>query len=176
MEFESKVFSKQVFDILYETGKTVSTAESCTSGRIAEALTSVPGASDYFVGGIVSYSDSIKVKMLNVDASVIEANTAVCEEVAIQMVKGSCETMGTDYAISATGFAGPGSENDIPVGTIWLACGSKDNVKTFKLEENDGREINLLRATNQALTLFGSFLKEQFPQPDLSEVPAIEAK
>ena len=176
MEFESKVFAKSVFDTLYETGKTLSTAESCTSGRIAEALTAIPGASDYFVGGIVSYSNRIKENILHVDAAIIEEKSAVCEEVAIQMVKGACETLGTDYAISATGFAGPGSEKDIPAGTIWVACGSADDVRTLKLTEDHGREKNLVNATNSALQLFKEFLNEKFPQPDLSEVPAPEAK
>ena len=86
----------------------------------------------------------------------------MCEEVAVAMVKGACRTLNTDYAISATGFAGPsGGTKDIPVGTIWLACGNADRVATLKVEEDHGRDINLAIATNKAMELFLAFLKEE---------------
>ena len=107
MDFESKITSREVSEILWETEKTVGTAESCTGGRIAEAIIAVPGASKYFKGGIISYVNEIKERLLGVDPQVLEEKTAVCEEVAIAMVKGACKALNTDYAISATGFAGP---------------------------------------------------------------------
>ena len=107
MDFESKIISREVSQMLWEMEKTVSTAESCTGGRIAEAIIAVPGASKYFKGGIISYVDEIKQSLLGVNAQVLEEKTAVCEEVAIQMVKGACKALNTNYAISATGFAGP---------------------------------------------------------------------
>ena len=107
MDFESKVISREVSEILWETEKTVGTAESCTGGRIAEAIIAVPGASKYFKGGIVCYVDDIKDRLLGVPHELLEEKTAVCEEVAIEMVEGACRTLGTDYAIAATGFAGP---------------------------------------------------------------------
>ena len=162
MDFESKIISREVSEILWETEKTVGTAESCTGGRIAEAIISVPGASKYFKGGIISYVNEIKERLLNVDSQVLEEKTAVCEEVAIQMVKGACKALNTDYAISATGVAGPsGGTKDIPVGTIWLACGSLDRVVTLKVEEDHGRDINLAIATNKAMELFLKYLKEE---------------
>ena len=162
MDFEAKIISREVSEILWETEKTVGTAESCTGGRIAEAIISVPGASKYFKGGIISYVNEIKERLLNVDSQVLEEKTAVCEEVAIQMVKGACKALNTDYAISATGVAGPsGGTKDIPVGTIWLACGSLDRVVTLKVEEDHGRDINLAIATNKAMELFLNFLKEE---------------
>lgn len=179
MEFETKVLSKSIFESLYETGKTLATAESCTSGRIAEAITSVPGASDYFKGGVVCYSNNVKEQLLGVDAQLIEEKTAVCEEVAIALVKGACKALGTDYAISATGYAGPaagGVGDTTPVGTIWVACGSADDVRTFKLEEDRGREVNLVRATNKALSLFSDFIHEIYPVADVTEVPNVEIK
>ena len=142
--------------------KTVGTAESCTGGRIAEAIIAVPGASKYFKGGIISYVNEIKERLLGVDPQVLEEKTAVCEEVAIAMVKGACKALNTDYAISATGVAGPsGGTKDIPVGTIWLACGSLNRVVTLKVEEDHGRDINLAIATNKAMELFLNFLKEE---------------
>ena len=162
MDFESKVTSREISEILWETEKTVGTAESCTGGRIAEAIIAVPGASKYFKGGIISYINEIKERLLGVDPQVLEEKTAVCEEVAIAMVKGACKALNTDYAISATGFAGPtGGTKDIPVGTIWLACGSLNRVVTLKVEEDHGRDINLAIATNKAMELFLNFLKEE---------------
>ena len=162
MDFESKIISREVSQLLWEMEKTVSTAESCTGGRIAEAIIAVPGASKYFKGGIISYVDELKMSLLNVDAGVLEEKTAVCEEVAMQMVAGACRTLNTDYAIAATGFAGPtGGTKDIPVGTIWLACGTLDRQVTLKVEEDHGRDINLAIATNKAMQLFLDFLKSE---------------
>ena len=170
MDFESKIISREVSEILWETEKTVGTAESCTGGRIAEAIIAVPGASKYFKGGIISYVNEIKERLLNVDSQVLEEKTAVCEEVAIQMVKGACKALNTDYAISATGIAGPsGGTKEIPVGTIWLACGSLDRVVTLKVEEDHGRDINLAIATNKAMELFLNFLKEENAPKTLEE-------
>ena len=127
----------------------------------------MPGASNYFKGGIVSYTNEIKEKILGVSHDVLEEKTAVCEEVAIEMVKGAIEALGVDYAISATGIAGPaGGTHDIPVGTIWLACGTADDIVTLKLEEDKGRDLNLANATTQALQLFLGYLTERLKSED----------
>lgn len=161
MEFETKVLSRQIQEALYENNETLGTAESCTGGRIAEAIISIPGASKYFKGGVVSYTNDVKQRLLHVSAQVLEEQTAVCEEVAKQMVQGACEALQCDYAISATGIAGPGGGTpDIPVGTIWIGYGSKDDVRTFKLYEDFGRDINLEIATNKALRLFLDYYKQ----------------
>lgn len=155
MEFETKVLSRQIQEALYNYNETLGTAESCTGGRIAEAIISVPGASQYFKGGIVSYTNEVKENLLHVSAQVLAEQTAVCEEVAREMVIGACDALNCDYAISATGAAGPGGGTaEIPVGTIWLGYGAKDDVRTFKLTEDFGRDINLEIATNKALRLF----------------------
>lgn len=155
MEFETKVLSRQIQEALYNYNETLGTAESCTGGRIAEAIISVPGASQYFKGGVVSYTNEVKENLLHVSAQVLAEQTAVCEEVAREMVIGACDALNCDYAISATGVAGPGGGTaEIPVGTIWLGYGAKDDVRTFKLTEDFGRDINLEIATNKALRLF----------------------
>jgi nicotinamide-nucleotide amidase len=162
LDFESKIISREVSQILWEIEKTVATAESCTGGRIAESLISIPGASKYFKGGIVCYVDEIKERLLGVDPQVLEEQTAVCEEVARQLVAGACKALNTDFAIAATGFAGPtGGTKDIPVGTIWLACGSPEKQVTLKVEEDHGRDINLAIATNKAMQVFLDFLKAE---------------
>lgn len=155
MEFETKVLSRQIQEALYNYNETLGTAESCTGGRIAEAIISVPGASQCFKGGVVSYTNEVKENLLHVSAQVLAEQTAVCEEVAREMVIGACDALNCDYAISATGVAGPGGGTaEIPVGTIWLGYGAKDDVRTFKLTEDFGRDINLEIATNKALRLF----------------------
>ena len=161
MEFESKILSKNISELLYNSEKTLGTAESCTGGRIAEAIIAVPGASNYFKGGIVSYTNEVKENILKVSHQVLEEHTAVCEEVARQMVLGAIEALQVDFAISATGVAGPaGGTAENPVGTIWIGYGSKDDVRTIKLTEDYGRDINLVIATNTALKAMFAFLKE----------------
>lgn len=162
MEFETKMMSRQIQEALFNNGETLGTAESCTGGRIAEAIISVPGASNYFKGGIVSYTNEVKERLLGVSHQVLEEQTAVCEEVAREMVVGACKALQCDYAISATGVAGPtGGTPAIPVGTIWLGYGSPDDVRTFKLTEDNGRDLNLENATRNALSLFLEFYKER---------------
>lgn len=161
MEFESKILSKSISELLYNSEKTLGTAESCTGGRIAEAIISVPGASNYFKGGIISYTNEVKENILCVSREVLEEQTAVCEEVAREMVLGAIKALNVDYAISATGVAGPtGGTPEIPVGTIFIGYGSKDDVRVLKLTEDFGRDINLAIATNTALKSLCAFLKE----------------
>lgn len=170
MEFETKVLSRQIQEALYNYNETLGTAESCTGGRIAEAIISVPGASQYFKGGIVSYTNEVKENLLHVSAQVLAEQTAVCEEVAREMVIGACDALNCDYAISATGVAGPGGGTaEIPVGTIWLGYGAKDDVRTFKLTEDFGRDINLEIATNKALRLFLEYVNAKHAENSSQE-------
>lgn len=165
MEFEKKVLSREIQQYLYESGLTVGTAESCTGGRIAEAIIAVPGASNYFKGGVISYTNEVKENLLGVDHQLLEEKTAVCEEVAKAMVQGAIKTLGVDFAIATTGTAGPGGGTaEIPVGTIWIACGNVENIETLKLTEDYGRDINLAIATSKALQMFIGFLKEHTPK------------
>ena len=162
MDFESKILSREISQLLWEREQTLGTAESCTGGRIAEAIIAIPGASKYFKGGIVSYVDEVKENLLGVNHDVIEEQTAVCEEVARQMVVGACRSLNTDFAIAATGYAGPtGGPKNIPIGTIWLACGNAARISTLKLEDDFGRDINLAIATNKALQMFYDFLLDE---------------
>ena len=161
INFESKIISRQIGDILYASGLTIGTAESCTGGRISEAIIAIPGSSDYYKGGIVAYTDEVKERILGVPHEILEEYTAVSEEVARQMVLGTINTIDVDFAIASTGYAGPGGgTKDNPVGTIWLAYGNKEEVRTFKLTEDFGRDINLAIATNKAIRLMLDFLKD----------------
>ena len=89
MDLDLKLVSKEINENLWRDCKTLSTAESCTAGRIASVITAVPGSSNYYKGGLICYADEVKVNLLGVDAAVIEANTPDCEEVVKQMVSAS---------------------------------------------------------------------------------------
>ena len=163
MELETKVLSRELQQHMYDNGLTIGTTKSCTNGKVADAIIATPGASKYFKGGVICYSNEVKENLLDVSAQVLAEQSAVSEEVAIQMVKGACETLKTDYTVAVTGYAGPvAGENDgVPVGTIWVACGTKDKTLTLKLNEDFGRDINLAIATNRALRLMLDFLEQE---------------
>ncbi len=166
MDLEKKILSRELQQYLYDSGKTISTAESCTAGQIAEAIIASPGASGYFKGGIVAYVDEVKHNVLGVSVDTLAKYTAVSEAVAIEMAEGACRVLNTDFAISITGVAGPtGGTPETPVGTIWIGYGAKDDIRTFKLDSDDGRDVNLSRATSKALRLMLEYLGEQLPKP-----------
>jgi len=106
-------------------GKTLATAESCTGGAIAHALTSVPGSSAYFRGGVVAYANEAKVALLGIDPALLEAHGAVSEPVARAMAEGARARFGADLAIATTGISGPdGGSEDKPVGLVFVALAS----------------------------------------------------
>ena len=108
----------------------ISTAESCTGGYIAQLLTSVPGSSSYYKGSVVSYATEVKKNLLNVSEETIEKHTVVSKEVAIEMAKGVRKKLNTDISLSTTGVAGPSKgEDGKEVGTVWIAIASSK--KTF---------------------------------------------
>ena len=162
MSLENKIISREIGDILYASGLTVGTAESCTGGRVGEGIIAIPGASNYFKGGIICYADEIKENILKVNPSTIAEHTVFSEEVAREMVVGAINALNVNYAIAVTGVAGPGGAlPGIPVGIIWIACGTADDIVTMRLTEDFGRDINLAIATSKALKLFLDFLKER---------------
>lgn len=149
-----------VGNLLKNKNLTVSTAESCTGGSIAARLTSVPGSSEYFNGGIVAYSNEVKMNLLEVSPETLKEHGAVSEETVIEMVKGAMKRMKTDCAVSTSGIAGPGGGTpDKPVGTIWIAAAYKNEIYTKKQETNRGREMNVERAVNNALLLLQELIK-----------------
>ena len=101
---------------------TIATAESCTGGLIGAAITSIPGSSKPFKGGIIAYDNKVKAKLLGVPAGMIHKYGAVSREVARAMATGAIETLNVDMAVSVTGIAGPGGgSEDKPIGTVWMA-------------------------------------------------------
>lgn len=123
--------AQRVLQLLRERGATVATAESCTGGLIASLLTRVPGSSDGFHAGFVTYSNAIKQSVLGVHADTLAQHGAVSEEVVREMALGALECAGADYAIAVSGIAGPdGGSAEKPVGTVWLAWGDRHNMRT----------------------------------------------
>lgn len=165
MNLDIRILSRDINEMLWKTKKTLSTAESCTSGRVAAVITSQPGSSEYYLGGLVCYADSVKESLLNVDAKVIAERSSVCEEVAKQMVIGANKLFHSDYSIAVTGFAGPGGGTDeAPVGTIWVAVGNAEKIVTKKLEKDSGRDKNLAVATFYATKMIHDYLKDLLPK------------
>ena len=164
MDLALKLVRKEINEMMWRNHKTLATAESCTAGRVASVITAVPGSSNYYKGGIVCYSAEVKIQLLKVDADVIAEKTPVCEEVVRQMVIGANELFHTDYAVAISGFAGPGGpdggRSGVIVGTIWIAVGTKDDVVTTMIEEDNGRDKNLASATTVAMHLLRDYLKE----------------
>ncbi len=161
MDLAIEVISRELNRVLYDAEKTVSTAESCTGGGIAAALTSVVGSSAYFMGGLVAYSPDVKEQYLGVDEKTITECGVVSEEVVKQMVQGACCMFSTDYAVATSGVAGPtGGTDETPVGTIWIAAGDKERAITLCLTEDKGRTRNVENAKLEALRLLLAFIEE----------------
>ena len=160
---ESKIISREISPILWKAGETLCTAESCTSGQISAAITSVPGSSTYFKGGIICYTNEIKTKLLGVSQELLDEKGPVSEEVVKAMLQGALKQMKTTYAVAITGYAGPGGGPEAPVGTIWIAVGDLNEMVVEKLEGDEGRDMNLAKATLVALQMLLDLLKKRHP-------------
>lgn len=145
---------KQFGQILRKKGVTVATAESCTGGEIARMITSVPGSSAYYKGSVVSYANEVKINILGVNAGDIEREGAVSETVVLQMAEGVRKLMGTDYAVSTSGVAGPdGGTADKPIGTVWIGVATPQGSFAKKFVFSFTRERNIAKAAAKALEL-----------------------
>ena len=137
---------------LIEKGKTLSTAESCTGGYIAQRIVSVPGASAYFMGSVVPYSNELKEKVLGVDSAVINSFGAVSEQTVRIMAENARKLMRTDFAIATSGIAGPtGGTEEKPVGTVWMAIAGPEETFVQKLQLGTNRLRIIHETSNFAL-------------------------
>ena len=135
-------------------GKTLATAESCTGGYIAHLLTSIPGASTYYKGSVVSYDNSIKTKVLNVPESILQTVGAVSEETVKIMAESVRQLMDTDYAIAVSGIMGPdGGTSEKPVGMVWIAVAKKGETVTKCFSFRHTRERNIQLTAINALNM-----------------------
>ena len=140
--------------LLKGTGRTISTAESCTGGSIAALLTSVAGSSEYFLGSVVSYANSVKAGVLGVDEKIIEEHGAVSSECVAAMAEGVRKLTGSDFSIATSGIAGPGGGSDAkPVGLVWIGVSSQKSTETFSMVFKGDRKRNIERFAANALNI-----------------------
>ncbi|MCL4112440.1 UNVERIFIED_CONTAM: hypothetical protein GTU68_046966 [Idotea baltica] len=139
---------------LIQLNKTLATAESCTGGKIAEQITTVPGASAYYRGSVVSYATQAKVDILKVPEAIIKKYSVVSAEVAESMAKNVLELFQTDYAIATTGNAGPTKgDADADVGTVYIAIATKDKVFSQKFTLGNHRIKVVNKTVNKAFEM-----------------------
>ncbi len=140
--------------LLKEKRLTLATAESCTGGYIAHLITSVPGASEYFQGSVVAYSNRVKQEMLGVSEQSLISHGAVSEEVVREMAEGARKRFMTDIAVAVSGIAGPdGGTIEKPVGTVWIAVATKKGITAKKFMFGEHRGRNIRRAALAALNM-----------------------
>ena len=154
----TKSQAQVIVDILRSRGETVSIAESLSGGGLGEALTQIPGSSEVFLGGVISYTSTVKINELDVSQSTIDKFSVVSEEVAIEMAKGALKKFGSTWAISTTGVAGPGDYHGIREGTVWIAVQGPIN-ESIHLTLDSGRDGVRQGAISSAIATFARILK-----------------
>ena len=153
--------SEQLGGLLRSKGLLMGTAESCTGGRIANMVTLVAGSSDYFVGGVVSYSNEVKHNVLGVSEDSLRLHGAVSREVVEQMAQGAMRTLGCDCSVATSGVAGPGGGSpEKPVGTVWIAAALKEQVVSHCYHFGTVRAENIQSAADTALTMLLELLQK----------------
>lgn len=151
---EKESIEKVIGRLLKLKNKTLAVAESCTGGYIGHLITSIAGSSDYFLGGVISYANQVKISELGVSAETLKNHGAVSKEVAEQMAIGVRKKLGSDYAISTTGIAGPtGGTLQKPVGTVWIGISSKKTTTAELFHMGNNRERNIRKVAITALTI-----------------------
>lgn len=149
--------------LLQKHGLSMGTAESCTGGHIGHRITTVPGSSAWFKGGIISYDNAVKVQQLGVSEATLERHGAVSEETVQEMLTGLLQRLPVDVGIAVSGIAGPdGGTADKPVGTVWVAYGMAGDVKTKKLQLHTQRLLNIELSATLGLNLVRRYLLDRF--------------
>lgn len=150
---------QEIKKLLKGSGETLSAAESCTGGMISHLLTTVPGSSEYYLGSVTSYAISVKEKVLDVDARIIEEKGVVSSEVAAAMAEGVRALTGSTYAVSTTGLAGPGGDEKNPEGTVWIGVAGPGKTLTFCKHCEGSREENIENFAQIALKELSKLIK-----------------
>lgn len=145
---------KAIGNLLTEHDLSMSVAESCTGGYLANAVTDVPGSSRYMIGGLIAYANHVKINQLGVLSNDLNHHGAVSKPVALQMAKGVANNLGADIGVSTTGIAGPGGgTEEKPVGTVWIGYWSKEEHFALKAHFTNDRLINKERSAAVALEM-----------------------
>ena len=159
--YDNDTIESVVGDLLRKKGMTLSTAESCTGGNIAQLITSIAGSSDYFKGSVVAYANEIKEQLLGMPQQVLAENGAVSEQTVLHMARGARRQFATDYAIAVSGIAGPGGGTpEKPVGTTWIAIATPTETVAQKFLFGDHRGRNIRKASVAALNMLRAKLAE----------------
>lgn len=151
--------AKLVVKKLSKIRKSLSVAESITGGGLASALTDIPGASKVFIGGVIAYSDQVKINELSISKADLLKYGAVSEEIALAMAQGCLKKFKTDYALATTGVAGPGSNNGVKAGTAWIGVAGKGESFAIALSLSGTREIIRHATITSALAALERTLK-----------------
>ncbi len=152
--------------LLLEKNASMGTAESCTGGYIAHLITSMPGSSRYYKGSVVSYANEVKTGLLQVSPETLRLYGAVSEETVRQMAQGVLDNLHTDYALATSGIMGPdGGTPEKPVGTVWIAAGSRAGISTIRLKLRFDRARNIELAAFNALNFLRKCISEQSFSP-----------
>ena len=155
----------EVLQLCREQGLTLAAAESCTGGLIAKELTDIPGASQVFLGGVVSYTNHVKEQVLRVPAALLDRCGAVSAPVARAMALGARVLTGADLAVSVTGLAGPdGDDRGNPVGTVFVALSAPEGVFVRQLALGGNRERIRTLSAHHALDLLRRYLTDQMTE------------
>ncbi|MFO7727762.1 MAG: nicotinamide-nucleotide amidohydrolase family protein [Desulfonatronovibrio sp.] len=160
--YDNDTLAGVVGKMLMDKNATVATAESCTGGQIAHSITSVPGSSGWFKASVVAYSNDVKSGVLKVNADDIEKHGAVSEQVVKQMAGGVRKLTNADYSVATSGIAGPdGGTDEKPVGTVWIAVASPDEIIAQKFTLSNNRERNIIRSSQTAFNMLRLVLVEE---------------
>ena len=153
------MLASRIGQLLKQRNLTVSVAESCTGGRLGDRLTDVPGSSDFFMGGVISYSNAAKVSLLGVDSAVLVSKGAVSREIAIQMASGVRSRLRTDIGVGVTGIAGPtGGSRAKPVGLVFIAICSEMRSTCAKKTFKGSRTSIKRQSTEEAVHMLQEFI------------------
>lgn len=152
-----RAHAKTVVTLLAQRGENVSIAESVTAGGLGHAITSAPGSSQVFLGGVIAYSNEVKENILGIDGNLINEFSVVSEEVANAMADAVRQKFGTTWGIATTGIAGPGDYQGIPEGTVWVAIRGPIN-QSIQLQLDSGREAIRTGAISSAIGAFARIL------------------
>ena len=148
--------------MLASAGKTVSAAESCTGGLISSLFTSIPGSSEYYLGSVTSYANSVKSGVLGVPEEIIKENGAVSEECVKAMAEGVRRITGSDFSVATSGIAGPGGgSEEKPVGLVWIAVSSQMGTEAYRMVFKGDRKRNIDRFASNALNLLRKKIKNE---------------
>ena len=159
---EDKSIQQVVADILLKKGQTLSTAESCTGGYIAQMITAMPGSSKYYQGGVVTYSNDLKQKLLGVRTETLEKYGAVSRETVTEMAESIRKESGSDYAIASSGIMGPdGGTPEKPTGTVWIGLASRNEAVAHQYQFRFDRLRNIELTATYGLNSLRKFILEE---------------